>query len=158
MALNLGVKVFLILMCFSFVFSIAPHECSQAMYNSNQCHGVNVGEMTYGYGTGFNKLQQLFAAQTDSTVLVWLASVLFIASTVILATTAVFPNAFTLFAGIVGAFTGFVTIPWDLLQATNQLGFGTGQDVGAQIPGFFIVFFIFMLFIVIFAMFKGTDF
>ena len=157
MALNLGVKVFLILLCFSFVFSIAPNTCSVAMYNDGECHGAGIGAVTYGYGTGWNKLLLLFQSPTSSAS-AWLLTILTIAGAVILATTAVFPNAFTLFAGVTGAFAAFVTIPWDLLGATNSLGFGSGTDVGAMIPGFFIVTMIFLVFITVFAMFKGSDF
>ena len=157
MALNLGVKVLLILICISFVFSIAPHICSASMYANSACHGVAADEMTYGYGTGWNKLYDVFSSPTSS-AMIWLATVLGIAGVIALSTTTVFPIAFTLFAGVMGAFAAFTTIPWDLVTETNHLGFGAGQDVGAMIPGFFLVALIFMVFITVFAMFKGTDF
>jgi hypothetical protein len=176
MALNLGVKVFLVLICISFIFSIAPNPASP---------------LGYGYGTGWNKLQNLFAgkpcadfnsnaascalysscswnaatsicggtfANHDNSAVTWLLIVLTIAGAVIMTTSTVFPNAFTLFAGVMAAFAGFVTVPWDLLGTTNNLGFGAGSDAGALIPGFFVVALIFMIFIVVFAVFKGTDF
>jgi hypothetical protein len=173
--MNLGTKVVLVLVCLSFVFTIAPRTCTAEEIAAG--HSLNVSatypdgsyvapcnansSVTYGYGTGWNKIADaLGGASADSTSMVSNLLLLLVGAGVVLAvTTTLFPNAFTLFASFIVALLGiFVTMPWDLLGGTDQLGLGGASGYVNPVIVFFLAVLTLLFTVSVMSFFKGNDF
>jgi len=136
MALNLGVKLMIFLLCLSLAFTILPRACSPAetALGATGCIGYGTGiAQATGIQSGdtFNVFAALFgsSAAIDGWWLGLLATLTFGAAASI-----IFPNQFVIFAGIAGIFwTSFMVIPWSLVGSTSSIAlpepFGTALAV-----------------------------
>ena len=163
MSANMGVKVMLVLMCLSLVFSLAPRMCTVEMKTNpdgDQCGAdIAVGEVARGWNTGLNMFIDWFGGFTDvASVVTKIAALAAGAVVVTVAASSLFPNAFSLF-GQVTAFLvlSFLTVPWGIINETNQLGFGDSAT-GALVVGFILALFGFLILFATLSFYKGNDF
>lgn len=149
MAFNFGTKILILLISISFVFTIAP--------NPSKPQG-------FGYDTGFNKILLIAggnntnAGQAQS----YFAALLTGATLLAAVTSTIFPNMFTLFAGLTSMFITYVTIPWDIVGGTDNFGIplqinGVSNPY-AILPTFIYVVFSILVYFAVVSFYKGNDF
>jgi len=159
MALNLGLRVLIVLVCLSLAFTILPRTCSPAE--------VAVGhDGCIGYGTGINiisgtaqtttfsiiggyfgSVDNTGAPTSGSSTTVWWV-ILLGTLTVGAIASIIFPNQFVIFAIISGTLmTSLIAIPWDLVQTTSTIGLPFPFNALVAVIMFMMIFFVVLSFL-----------
>ena len=155
MALNLGVKLMIFLLCLSLAFTVLPRACSPAevALGASGCIGYGTG-IALATGVQSGTTFDLFTGWFGETggINFWWATLL---GTVAFGAAAsiIFPNQYAIFAVIAGTFwTSFMLIPWSLVNSTSII------SLPAPFGMFLAVIMVLMIAFCIITFLKGGDF
>lgn len=160
-ALGIGTKTFVVLMCISFLFSIAPNPAAlypddwgstlekQANGEDPALAGTSSG---YGYGTIWNTIASVASGHTGVLAAIQNSFMLLIVSGVlgIAAASLVFPNQFAIFAGITGFLLTLVSFPVTLFNTE-------AAEIPLELRIFLVAIFSFLIIISSISFFRGSD-